>query len=160
MATLTIRPAASADCELLWKWRNDPEVRAASFNSDMIEWAVHQRWFDARMADSQCTILIACDESGEAIGQVRFDLIGDGEFEIAVSIDQRHRASGYGGRLIQMTTDDFLSTGELRTIHAYIKPENIASIRAFTRAGYENVGVAERRGSLCEHLVRSNHEAA
>jgi UDP-2,4-diacetamido-2,4,6-trideoxy-beta-L-altropyranose hydrolase len=158
VAGLTLRPAANVDCELLWKWRNEPGVRAASFTSDPIEWEVHRSWFDGRMADPGCTIWIACDESGEGVGQVRFDVIKDGEFEIAVSIDEGHRSSGYGARLIRLATDDFLSVGEPRTIHAYIKHDNTASIRAFSKAGYQYVGVDEIRGVRCEHLARSNHE--
>jgi hypothetical protein len=56
---LRIRPAKNSDCELLWEWVNDPEVRRASFVTQDVTLEEHTKWFWARMADRNKTIFIA-----------------------------------------------------------------------------------------------------
>jgi UDP-2,4-diacetamido-2,4,6-trideoxy-beta-L-altropyranose hydrolase len=38
---ITLKRATQEDCRLIWKWANDPDVRAASFSSKPIPYDTH-----------------------------------------------------------------------------------------------------------------------
>lgn len=131
---LFFRPAAAADAALLWTWANEPAVRAASFRSDPIPWESHLRWFSARRADTGTRMLIA-EQAGEPLGVVRFESTHDG-FTISVAVAAAARGRGWGARIIAGSTAEVAAATGARRINAFIKPANVASLRAFERAGY------------------------
>jgi RimJ/RimL family protein N-acetyltransferase len=47
-----------------------------------------------------------------------------------------------------------LKEERVRRLHAYIKPENEQSMRAFEKAGFQQQGSAVIRGSRAFHYVR------
>ncbi|WP_374496648.1 UDP-2,4-diacetamido-2,4,6-trideoxy-beta-L-altropyranose hydrolase [Vogesella indigofera] len=73
---LAIRPAQAADSESLYLWRNHPEVRSVSRNSDPISRAVHERWLSATLVNPQRCLLIG-ERDGRAVGVLRYDLSGE-----------------------------------------------------------------------------------
>lgn len=151
-APLSLRPAGEADRELLFRWANDPAARGVSFTSVPIPWEDHVRWFDAKRADPSCALYVAFAED-LPVGQVRFDARGD-EAVISVSLDQAFRAAGYGMRLIREGSRRVLAERPgLRRIHAFVRPDNRASERAFAKAGYAPGGTTEVEGCCALDLV-------
>jgi RimJ/RimL family protein N-acetyltransferase len=67
---------------------------------------------------------------------------------ISVSLAVDQRGKGYGSQAIQLASEDILSRTKVASIHAYIKPGNLSSIQAFTRAGFLDSGAVEVRGNL------------
>jgi UDP-2,4-diacetamido-2,4,6-trideoxy-beta-L-altropyranose hydrolase len=159
MRGLVLRPAAPEDCRRLWEWANEPSVRNASFSPDPIAWGSHVGWFQRKLEDPGSWILIAEDESGTALGQARFDLVGPDEAEIDVSVDVAHRGRGYGALLIDSAVREIWDTARLRVIHAYIRPSNVGSVRAFERAAFSRSGLRSVSGVEALHYVRENVDA-
>ena len=155
---LRLRRATKADCQLLWEWSNEPVVRAASFSSEPIPWAQHVAWFAARMDDPSHHIYLAVDVGSCPVGMVRFDLTGD-VATISVSLAVHARGMGYGSQLIHMGAAALFAEGRTALMHAYIKPENQASLRAFKRAGFIYAGEATIRGSRALRLVLHRKES-
>lgn len=151
-STLALRRAGPADSHTLWEWRNAPDVRATAFSPDPISWEDHERWFARKIADPLCLLFIAEDDEAP-LGQIRFD-VGEGgtEAEISVSVQRAHRRRGVGTALIEEGIQAAAAEG-LRTVHAYIKPENEASVRAFVRAGFVSAGTTEVRGAEALHYI-------
>jgi hypothetical protein len=58
VSKLIFRRAKKEDCELIYKWANDPEVRKNSFSGAAITVENHQKWFESKLADSKysCTL--------------------------------------------------------------------------------------------------------
>lgn len=139
--TLKLRRPESNDCHLLWEWANDPATRAVSFSTQPIALEEHARWFAAKLADSRCFFFIAEDDEGTPVGQARFEVNGD-EAIISVSVDIRFRGGGYGSELIRLASRELFRAANVELVHAYIKPDNPASTRAFENACYHNAGVA------------------
>ncbi len=146
------RQAADSDCEMLWKWANDPQVRAASFSSDPIPWEEHVTWFRGKLADPGCIFYIASDSAGAPVGQVRYDVTGE-EATLSVSLDPKLRGAGHGSRVIAQASRKLFQEQKVRVIHAYVKPGNEASVRDFGSAGYVPSDAATVRGHSALHFV-------
>lgn len=129
-----LRMAVPQDCQLVWKWANDPAVRQNSFSAEPIPWETHKTWFDHILTDSSSLFLIAI-ESDHPIGQVRFK-IESSQAIISVSLAQDRRGKGLGSKIIGMASRYLVQSQQINVIHAYIKPDNLASIRSFIKAGY------------------------
>ena len=149
---LKLRRAAEADSRLLWEWANEPAARAVSFSPEPIAWETHAGWFNSKLNDPRCFLFVAENEEGAPVGQVRFDTDA-GEAVISVSVDARFRGGGVGGELIRLGSRALFDAAPVVLIHAYVKPDNRASVRAFEGAGYRRAGAVEVRGHEALDLV-------
>jgi UDP-2,4-diacetamido-2,4,6-trideoxy-beta-L-altropyranose hydrolase len=150
---LYLRPAAESDCQLLWEWANDPEARAASFSSEPIAWNTHVAWFDRKLKHEGCLILVAENEEETPIGQVRFDHRPEGECDIAVSLAKAWRGRGLAVSLISQAVCSMLSSHRSTRVHAFVKADNVASLKTFEKSGFVRVGMTETRGLLAVHFI-------
>jgi RimJ/RimL family protein N-acetyltransferase len=155
---LTLRHAQPEDSRTLWEWRNEETVRMASFSTDIIPWENHQRWFASRVHSDDCQILIAADQSGTPIGQVRFDFSGR-QAEIGISIDKPLRSAGYGTALIRAATNWAFVHRQIESVDAWIREENKASQAAFQKAEYTPDQSASSESHPGLHFVSYNHQA-
>lgn len=131
---LKLRPVLPEDCERVWKWANDPSVRAASFSDAFIPWEEHISWFQKRIKHPH--FYIGLNQDDLPVGQVRFDQ-KESETVISVMIDNSFRNRGYGVVLIRQACEEVLLKSNIKAIHAYLKPDNKASILAFVLAGFK-----------------------
>lgn len=151
---LTLRRVHEGDCRLLWEWASDPLARALSFSSDPIPWEEHVKWFANKLNDPNCIIFVALDDDGTPVGQMRCDITNKQEAEIDVSIDRNRRGSGYGTLLLDKGVEEIFRTTSVRIVHAFIKPDNGGSIRAFKKAKFKQVGLETVRGHTARHYLR------
>jgi UDP-2,4-diacetamido-2,4,6-trideoxy-beta-L-altropyranose hydrolase len=177
--SLHLRPATADDCRRVWEWANDPAVRAVSFTSESIPWEQHVAWFNRKLADANTCLWMAVQagapvskpalsdsrvlkaglETGAPLGQVRFDLDGS-TATISVSLDAARRGKNLGALLIWSACQKLFRESTVEVIHAFIKPDNASSIRAFEKAGFEPAGQTEVKGcaALRFELKRSAAE--
>ncbi|MGA7752700.1 MAG: UDP-2,4-diacetamido-2,4,6-trideoxy-beta-L-altropyranose hydrolase [Candidatus Sulfotelmatobacter sp.] len=151
-AGLHLRPAREADRELLWKWANDPHVRAAAFLPEEIPLEQHNAWFASKMNNPNCLILIAEDPAGKQVGQFRVDWRSEHDGEIDVSVSAGSRGSGFGSALIELGVGRVFAERGQR-LNAFVKNENQASRRAFERAGFNTLGEKTVQGQRVVHYV-------
>ena len=149
---LHLRRVRKDDCRLLWEWANDPEVRAFSFSSEPIPWEEHIRWFQSKLNEADCIFYIAMDSDMIPIGQVRYD-IDRNEALISVSIDRKFRSKGYGSQTIRLASKRLLSIANVKVLHAYVKPNNGAAMRAFVKAGFQKGVTTAVRGHEAVHFA-------
>jgi RimJ/RimL family protein N-acetyltransferase len=155
---LKFRQAERTDCQLIWRWANESQVRAVSFSTAPIPWEDHVDWFEARLADPHCIFLIATNETGSSIGQVRFDLDRN-TATISVSVAPEVRGQGIGPRLIRLAAQRVFRDYEVDMILAYIKPDNLASIQAFRKAGFSGGQVVQYNGQMAIEMRLSKGES-
>lgn len=151
-ASLKLRPVREGDCKLLWEWANDPDVRIASFSSDPISWEQHVEWFNVKISDPNCIIYIALNDQDVPLGQVRYD-IANREAVISITVDRQFRSQGYGSAIIKSACENLFTRSDVHTIHAYIKSSNEASVRAFVKAGFKDLGKEVIRECQSLHLI-------
>lgn len=124
---------------------NDPVVRSNSFETGTIPLNTHRKWFGKVLADQRAVYYIVLDEHSKQIAQVRFCFESD-EAEIGVSVFKEHRGKHIGSRAILVATDRLFAETTVHTVTAYIRPENVASRKAFVNAGYHYIGEYDYRG--------------
>ena len=134
---LKFRKAKNTDCELYFDWTNDQSVRNQSFNSEVVLFENHKKWFLNKIQDSTCLMLIFQNDKNENIGQVRIQKTENTIAIIGVSIANEFRGKGFASVIIEMASDFFLNENPDFEIFAYIKEENIGSKIAFEKANFE-----------------------
>jgi UDP-2,4-diacetamido-2,4,6-trideoxy-beta-L-altropyranose hydrolase len=151
---LQIRNVREDDCKQFWEWANDPDVRAVSFSSEPISWEQHIEWFRSKLNNPACVLHIGTNGGEIPVGQIRYDSDGD-QAIVSVSLDRQFRGKGYGSRLIWLSAQEILDTTAINTLHAYVKQANETSVRAFEKAGYQNLGTTTVDGHEALDLVLS-----
>jgi UDP-2,4-diacetamido-2,4,6-trideoxy-beta-L-altropyranose hydrolase len=152
---LSIRPAGAGDCKLLWEWANDPVVRASAFSSEAISWEEHVAWFRGKVNDPDCRILVALDASAVPAGQIRFNKRGPGEADVDITVDVSLRGLGYASRLIDLGANWVFTEWGPMLLNAFVKPENVASAKAFERAGFQRKETVTVKGQTATHYLRT-----
>ncbi len=153
--SLSVRLAAHEDCKLLWEWANDPAARASAFSSEAISWGEHVAWFREKLGDRNCRIFVARDASGVPAGQIRIDRKGAAEADVDITIDGPHRGLGYASRLIELGSARAFAEWDLGQLNAFVKPENIASAKAFERANFKPAATVIIKGQTAIHYIRA-----
>ena len=137
---LAVRPADVQDARLLWEWRNDPGTRASSRNGDLIPWDQHLAWLETSLAREDRKLLLVEDEVGP-VGTVRWDLEGDGEWEVSITVAPERRGQSLARPLLRAAevalSDVAASTRTHVTAYlAVVNVDNGASLRLFESSAY------------------------
>jgi RimJ/RimL family protein N-acetyltransferase len=133
---VTFRKANVSDLLLYFEWTNDADVREQSFQNDIISLDNHTTWFNNKLLDSNCVMLVFENELKIPIGQIRFQKENDSAFVIGISVAKEQRGKGYASILLTQSSNYFLEENPEKIINAYIKENNIGSILSFKKAGF------------------------
>ena len=130
---ISFRKANIEDSNLILEWSNDKTVRKNSYNTQPIELATHKKWFNAKLKDSNTLLLIALINNQPA-GLVRFEHDKNHSI-VGLLISKPHRGKGLAAQILKKSAIVYFES-KLSPILAYIKVDNIASIKAFEKANY------------------------
>jgi RimJ/RimL family protein N-acetyltransferase len=153
---LKFRKARLSDVDQFFLWANEEGVRQNSFSQDPIPYDTHVAWFKRALANPDVFFYLFESEDGKAAGQVRIEKKPD-EIVIGISIDSGFRGKGLGKEMITVASKDFIHNFPGNTIVAYIKPENLPSLKAFKSAGYSGQVEADCNGHICYRLIYSEN---
>lgn len=133
---ITIREAQLSDSQLYYKWANEPVVRQMAFHSEPIPWESHCKWFEGKL-HSETSHLTVCYSEEVPVGQVRFDEVSEGEYEIDISVDSNLRSKGRGREMLRSAIDYVHNKYCINCFLAEVKAENIPSQKMFVAVGFE-----------------------
>jgi RimJ/RimL family protein N-acetyltransferase len=125
-----IREANSEDMTRVFHLSNDPVVRQNSINQNKICLEKHKNWFEKQLNKIDAPFFIIENNAKQFIAQVRFSK--KEETIISISISKDDRGKGLASQIIKNCTQK----SKLSPVYAYIKKENIASIKSFKKAQY------------------------
>lgn len=140
MKDIVLREASSADAELLYLWINDSDVRCNSFDGHHITWDEHIKWYNKKLQDKNCVIYVALtfiDGEMIPVGQIRLD-IENKTAKISYSIAKEFRNQGLGTSMVQKIELYCMQKYNIVSIYAYVKNNNIASIKVFEKCGFKH----------------------
>lgn len=133
-----LRYAKEDDMDLLFEWVNEAMVRKNSFSTQEISYEEHKKWYQQLLSNMNCMQYIYMYDT-EAVGQVRLFVHGE-KAEITYSICAAKRGMGHGKNILQLLCNQVkIDFPEVKRLVAKVKPDNIASQRAFLDNGYEQV---------------------
>jgi RimJ/RimL family protein N-acetyltransferase len=135
---LDLRAATMDDCDMIYKWRNDSRVRKFFFDPRELSHAEHRDWLTKSLQRDDRFLLIASDRSG-AVGIIRFDEKSEqpGTAEIDVFVDPERHGQGLGTEILRAGEHWIQKNTRIRHFTAKVLADNLASIRIFTRCGFE-----------------------
>jgi RimJ/RimL family protein N-acetyltransferase len=138
---INLRKAEIADANDIFEWRNHPEIRKSSFDSETISWNDHEKWFKKKLKDHSTAIYVAYHIENK-IGSVRFENKGE-MIKISVILNPDYIGKGFGPKIIKLGVEKFINEkNPKKAFIAEIKKENIASQKAFTKAGFKERHIA------------------
>ena len=136
MNKIKFRKATLSDVNQYFIWLNESIVREKSFNSDIVKWEDHVKWFQEKICDPNYMFYIFHNDLNENLGQVRINKINNIDSIIGVSISEEYRGNGYGAIFLIDACSDYFTSNPDAIINAYIKSDNYKSIRIFKKAGF------------------------
>ena len=150
--SLLLRRVEPGDFKILWEWVNDPLVRQSSFDVDSIPWEEHLEWCNRKLADASCYFYLVGFQSGEPVGQVRFD-IEKHEASVSIGLASCQRGRGLGLAVLLKATTHFFENPIAKKIHAFIKPTNHASMRLFEATGFSWLEKTQCKSQTANHYI-------
>ncbi|UFJ42529.1 GNAT family N-acetyltransferase [Brevibacillus humidisoli] len=132
---MVIREATMEDAQLLFDWRNDPVTRANSFHSEPLGWETHVAWLQQAVSRDDLHIFVVEDQE-QPIGTFRLNRIDSGRAEISITVAPPCRGKGFGGQILTEAARVARDQLGYTCLQAHVKESNIASRKAFFRAGY------------------------
>lgn len=133
-----LREAKEEDVDLLFQWANDPVVRQNSFSTQTISHQEHVKWFRKLLSSENCRQYIYMVDD-VPVGQVRITIV-DGTAEIGYSICAEKRSQGHGKNILFLIKEKIENEfPRVSKVVGKVKPENIASQKVFSDAGYREV---------------------
>jgi RimJ/RimL family protein N-acetyltransferase len=136
---ITLRRATLADSESVFLWRNHPDTRQFIFQPEPIAWDVHEQWFRNSLHNPNRYLFIG-ERDGVPVGVLRYDVDPESDpLRCVVSIYRVPGTDnpGIGTALLTAGTHWLQAHApQVKRIEAAILPGNIASVKAFEKAGY------------------------
>jgi RimJ/RimL family protein N-acetyltransferase len=137
-----LRAATEHDVQTIFAWRNDPWIVELSARRTGVAWDQHVRWFNKVLHSGEHLLFVIEGENG-GMGCVRLDRQGVAAAVVTIYLLQPYVGRGFGvAALRQACQAAFQNWSQLQTVHAYIRPENTPSLKAFAKAGFVKGGQA------------------
>lgn len=132
--SISIRKINSDDLNFTYLLSNDALTRSNSYNSEPIAFHNHENWFEKKLQDDNAFYFIGQFNSQPA-AFIRIDL-SDIENIIGITINKEFRGKGLSAKFLKQTISKFNQLHPNKIITAYIKIDNIPSIKTFEKAGF------------------------
>ena len=128
-----LRKAEYDDMLTIFEWSSDNLVRKNSFNTEPIEIEQHKVWFENKLSDKNSLLLMASVNNLPA-GLIRYEKKSDFS-EVGILISKDFRGQGLASFLLEKSTLSYFEVFK-DPIYAYIKKQNILSVKSFEKANY------------------------
>ena len=157
--SVTLRQANDRDCEMIWHWRNDPEVRSVALNQEPLAWTTLTGWFYQAQDDPNQPVWIIENAIDEPIGEVSFEIDDrNDQASINMLLDQTNRSRGTGALLIKLALEQLFATTNVTRVVAQMRSGNIASEKSFRAAGFEPIAPTIVNGVMASQFLFTRNE--
>lgn len=154
-AYLSIRPIQLSDEAITFKWASDPLTRNNSYQSAEISSEVHHQWFAKKLLDEMASYWIL-EVNQQAAGLIRFDKDKTSTV-IGIMMGKEFRGKGLSSTFLRLACEAYFTTHDDTEVIAYIKKENLASIKSFEKAGFKTFKEEKIHGTDSLVLKYNHH---
>jgi len=134
---LILRKVNFEDALEIFNLSNDDVVRKNSFTPQKIEWGSHLIWLKKKLEDENSIYFAVINDLNKFYGLVRFDIGSISKVAIiGISLKKNIRGIGLSPVIIDKAVNELLKIKSIKLIKAYIKNENIPSIKSFEKAKF------------------------
>lgn len=145
---LSVRPAGITDEAALRAVSNDPQVRAASFQSGQIAASEHRTWLEKRLKDPD-SVLFVVEDASVVVGVIRF-AVERASAAVGIALAPRVRGRGLAVPLLERGLAGLVAARpDVTWAIALVRTENDVSRALFAAAGFTE----EERGFTEEERV-------
>ncbi len=131
--------------QLVFAWRNDPEIIKNSSLGVTVEWDEHEAWF-SETVEGDIRQLYVVEVDGEDSGTVRFDQRLSGTSVISVYMLPVYQGRGHGVHALIQGCDAIWHKWGRHPVVAFVRNENPNAVTAFTKAGFVKSGLLDWHG--------------
>jgi len=111
------------------------------FNQELLSWEEHEKWFMAKLKNPDTTAYMAY-YGEKKVGTIRFES-KESVIKTSVMLNPLFLGKGLGSQVIKLGVEDYIKEKKpKKSLIAEIKKENIASQKAFTKAGFKERHIA------------------
>lgn len=136
-AVVDVRLAVADDAELVWPWRNNEATRRYFFDPAPVSLDTHLAWWNRSLVDPKRTLLLGRLD-GREVGVIRYDFIDSRRAMVSIYLDPEMTGLGLGETLLRAGQGWLLlNHPEIDTVLAEVMPKNVASLRTFLAAGFQ-----------------------
>jgi RimJ/RimL family protein N-acetyltransferase len=135
-SAVELRPATLGDADLVFHWRNLPEIVALGTSGRAVERGEHEAWL-RRVVEGDDSLLLIVVADGRPIGQVRFDW-HDGWCSVSIYLLSGHTGRGLGVAALRAGCRRAIEHRPTERIVAFVRADNLRSISAFRKAGFRD----------------------
>lgn len=132
---ISVRAANFEDSELVYGWRNHPDIRVHCRESDPIDYEVHAQWFK-RACQSEHKLILIGELSDIPVGVIRLDIV-ENEAEVSIFMNPTLVSRGFGASIL-LHAEKFIKDNipSISILNAEVLGNNIASHSLFINGGY------------------------
>lgn len=131
---LYLRPVEREDLNKILDWRNEPGVRESSTTQHIISMAEHEKYWNMFLSNEKNLAYIVVKGRVD-IGVLKLKYQDEYSSEVDIFLSQDYQGRGLGKLVLAMSKEEALKNG-IKKLTAKIKPDNIASIKAFEKCGF------------------------
>lgn len=146
---ISLHKAKLEDMMDVFNLANDPEVRKNSFNQKQINLEDHKIWFNKKISDQNCLLLIS-KINDDFVGSIRFeqDTINQENYNISIQISKKFRGKKIAEPLLRLAINEFLKNFKNYNIIAKIKIDNSPSIKIFIKNNFVALSENEKENYI------------
>ena len=149
-----LRPVTQADAHLIFEWRNQPHIRAASHIQAPLVWKDHLSWVGRTLQRSD-TLWRIYQEGERDLGAVLITDQGGGLWKWSFYIGAQGAPRGAGGRMLSAALRAVEGAPDAAMIEGEVLEGNAASVKLHERLGFvaapsDKAGVLVFRRQICD----------
>lgn len=126
--------ATLADCEVIFQWQSDKNLRKFFKQPTTPTWQEHSNWFKNNLSNL-CSSLYVIRSNGNAVGTLRLDQKLTNQYEVSILIKPTAQGKGLGLHALNQLPL-LIKNG---MFFADIHKDNISSHKAFLKAGFSPI---------------------
>lgn len=141
-----VRLAVAADALLVWPWRNNEAIRRYCFDSAPVSLDKHISWWNRTLSDPKRVLLLG-RLGGKEVGVIRYDFIESRQAKVSIYLNPEMMGRGVGECWLRAGLGWLMQNySEIDTVVAEVMSKNIASLRVFLAAGFQEQHIVLTRG--------------